>query len=117
MKTISDAEAFLLGARALQSGMRLALGNIVLTAHHNTGIVVGFDGTDTLVMSMGATSPRAPGYVVPDLRDPGTKGHAMSQLRKRIGNPRLIITENHPEHPSTQEQVIAEMFEKFKVTP
>jgi hypothetical protein len=32
------------------------------------------------------------GELSPDFRDPGTKGHALAQLRDRTGNPTLVAS-------------------------
>ena len=87
MTTMTDEEAFALGVRAVKAGFKPVrgckdpAGNMLLSRIRTTGL------------SMDVWDVRVGQNIVyefaPDLRDPGTKGHAVAQLRERTGDHEL----------------------------
>ena len=91
MTTMTDEEATVLGSRAVNAGLRIVPGMKTLHARGkwSGGIVTGFDYDGKPAISTGLNEPFSPPDLTADLRDPGTKGHAVAQLRERTGNPEL----------------------------
>lgn len=136
MTTLTDEEAFAFGVRAVEAGMHHAIGMSVLTRDGRFGLIVGLGHEGVRVLSQGSASTRARTDVVPDLRDPGTKGHAVAQLRQRTEDPGLTINSRHRTHMlglaptalqwwadgstaycDTEEEAIVAAFEATKETP
>lgn len=139
METITDEEAFALGVRAAGAGLRIVSGMKTLHARNkwSGGIVTGFDYDGSPAISTGLDAPFSPPNLTADLRDPGTKGHAVAQLRERTGNPFFAVTGrrseytdpydaedawwNSPAAPEntfeSEEEAIVAAFEATKETP
>lgn len=136
MKTITDEEAFALGVRAAEAGARHTIGMSAITRDGRFGLIVGLGHDGVRVLSQGTTTTRDRMDVVPDLRDPGTKGHAVAQLRERTGDPGLTINSRHRTHmlglaptalqwwadgsttySDTEEEAIVAAFKATKETP
>lgn len=86
MTTMTDEEAFALGMRGVEAGARHAIGMSAITRDGRFGLIVGLGHDGARVLSQGVTTTRSRMDVAPDLRDPGTKGHAVAQLRERTGD-------------------------------
>ena len=139
MTTMTDEEAFALGVRAIAAGMQPAEGIRIITVPiRQTGMMRELLG-DSARFKMAPPRLDAEHYV-PDLRDPGTKGHAVAQLRERTGDPFLctsaseylstnnatvvrweVTSETHSCTPNqtylTEEEAIVAAFEATKETP
>lgn len=130
MKTITDEEAFALGVRAAEAGLRIVPGMKTLHARAkwSGGVVTGLDYDGSPAISTGLGDPFSPPNLTADLRDPGTKGHAVAQLRERLQDPVLgPYWRTFPEGWSTaatvdsayptEEEAIVAAFEATKETP
>ena len=93
MTTMTDEEAIVLGSRAVNAGLRIVPGMKTLHARGkwSGGIVTGFDYDGKPAISTGLNEPFSPPDLTADLRDPGTKGHAVAQLRERHKDPHLYF--------------------------
>lgn len=146
MTTLTDEEAFALGVRAIRAGMTYRIGTAILfwwkapggfALPRRRGVIVDIGkGENDIRVDDGSERVRCLwGHGnVPDLRDPGTKGHAVAQLRERMGNPFLVVEcrvvpWNGAECPewsfplidagpcTTEEEAIVAAFEATKETP
>lgn len=149
MTTISDEEAFALGVRAVGAGMQPGFGVAMLTRGGRHGAAsFWFHGVvtdigqgsvrvaigDDFELNIWSQDVAGKMIAVPDLRDPGTKGHAVAQLRERTGDPYLtvhcrLVPWNGAECPEwsfpsidvgpcfTEEEAIVSTFEHSKETP
>lgn len=93
MTTMTDEEATVLGSRAVNAGLRIVPGMKTLHARGkwSGGIVTGFDYDGKPVISTGLNEPFSPPSLTADLRDPGTKGHAVAQLREKYNDPGAYV--------------------------
>lgn len=146
MRTITDEQAFALGVRAVKAGMQPGFGVAMLT--HNmsrSAVSYRFHG---VVTDIGKESVRVTigedfewniwsrdiaeeMIAVPDLRDPGTKGHAVAQLRERTRDEGLCVARRPSDRTwhmlksdgswlgcgPTEEDAIVHTFEETKETP
>lgn len=134
MTTMTDEEAFAIGVRGVEARARHAIGMSAITRDGRFGLIVGIGHEGVRVLSQGVTTTRSRMDVVPDLRDPGTKGHAVAQLRERTGDPYMtvhcrLVPWNGAECPEwsfpsidvgpcfTEEEAIVAAFEATKETP
>lgn len=95
MRNDVDRDAFQLGKRACRAGMEprpgiFTLGEDGTAGLYDAGVITGFGHNDKVETSKGYLLSWG-GELVPDLRDPGTKGHAIAQLRERTGDPHLVM--------------------------
>lgn len=150
MTTMTDEEAFAMGYRAIKAGMTYRIGTAILfwwkapggfMLPRRRGVIVDIGKEEgDIRVDDGAERVRCRwgGGLVPDLRDPGTKGHAVAQLRERTGDPFLstygrtrLDSDEVPvvvwdvqsddvdltaEHPTEEEAIVA-AFETTKETP
>lgn len=131
MTTMTDEEAFALGVRAVEARARHAIGMSAITRDGRFGLIVGLGHDGVRVLSQGVTATRSRMDVVPDLRDPGTKGHAVAQLRGRTGDAGLCVARRSSDGMwhmlksdgswlgcgPTEEIAIIHTFEETKETP
>lgn len=106
MTTMTDEEAIVLGSRAVNAGLRIVPGMKTLHARNkwSGGIVTGFDYDGSPAISTGLEAPFSPQNLTADLSDPGTKGHAVAQLRERTGNPLFAVTGERSKYPNTNDR-------------
>jgi len=155
MTTLTDEEAFALGVRAIRAGMTYRIGTAILfwwkapggfALPRRRGVIVDIGkGENDIRVDDGSERVRCLwGHGnVPDLRDPGTKGHAIAQLRERTKGAELsarcdvgkdefgkrwtnwyVGSDEHgglltdaPEPCTTEEEAIVAAFEATKETP
>lgn len=148
MKTITIEEAYKFGQRAHSAGMRFAWGMVAIYWNPGeepaTDLVVLlktpedciYTAEATLMSELateGSTGNPVSGFsdTVPDLRDPGTKGHAVAQLRDRTGDDGLCVARRPSDGTwhmlrsdgswlgfgPTEEEAIVHTFEETKETP
>lgn len=106
---LSDEAAFALGVRALHLGLRPSVGMRAILCGTTPEGLVGWD-PDWIVVRIdlgGEIKTHNGGYykypllgkeIVPDFRDPGTKGHAVAQLRELAGDPGLHVRAADNQH-------------------